>query len=234
MKQFLDRGRYCDWDHPSIHAALSSVLSGVGSTTAAAVRLFEFVRDQVLYTFSPWSVAASETLAAREGMCTNKSNLLVALFRAVGIPAAYGVLVVNPQEYFGTIAPGVLKPLLSTRSLHLYAAALLDGRWVCCDPSTDAELSRKTAHFCRQTRLITWDGQQDALDFIQPQHVYEHLGLRASVDDILERPVRHATPSVIATLNEYVGFIREQPTFKSSRELISAYERTLVRAPWQA
>jgi hypothetical protein len=187
------------------------------------VRLFEGVRDHVRYTFMPWNARASDTLASREGMCTNKSNLLVALLRASRIPAAYGVLRVNPREYYGVIAPDLLKPLASTRSIHVYAAAFLDDRWVRCDPSTDADIAAKTSHFCRQTRLIHWDGRQDALDFLQPQHVYGDEGLHANIDHLLDKPPRHAKPGTLAVLNAYTRFIREHPPFESAAELLTSY-----------
>lgn len=223
MNEFLADGRYCNWRDPTIVACARSVTEGIASPTGRAIALFRFVRDEIRYAFGPWGIPASVTLAAHEGVCTNKSNLLVALFRAADVPAAFGVLEVNPQEYFGSIAPPYLKPFVSHHSVHVYAAAHLADTWVRCDPSTDVELSRKTAHFCRQTRLIEWDGRQDALDFLQPQHVYADRGLHACIDGLLEKPARNAQPATLAAINDYVRFIREEPPFPSAEALIDAY-----------
>jgi hypothetical protein len=164
-------------------------------------------------------------------MCSNKSNLLVALFRAAGIPAAYGILRVNAREYFGPLSLPFLKPYVSAESIHIYAAAYLDGRWVKCDASTDSELASKTAHFSRQTRLVRWDGTHDALDFIDPRHVYEDLGLVHSVDELLARPARNATPDLFAVLNTYLRFIRDRDPFPSAEALIEAF--TCAPRTWE-
>jgi hypothetical protein len=149
------------------------------------------------------------------------------MLRRSGIPAAYGVLHVNPLEYFGNLTPDFLRALRTieprSTSTHVYAAVYLGGRWVKCDASTDAEISAKTAHFCRQTRLIEWDGEHDALDALEPAHIYEDLGVGASIDDLLDKPPRNATPVKLAVLNDYVRFIRNQPPFPSAEALISAY-----------
>ncbi len=223
MDDFFAHGRYCDWREPAIVDCARDVAAGATTPAERAIALFRFVRDEVRYAFGPWGIPATVTLAAREGVCTNKSNLLVALFRAAGVPAAFGVLEVNPQEYFGSIAPPYLKPFVSSHSVHVYAAAHLGDAWVRCDPSTDVALSRKTAHFCRQTRLIEWDGRQDALDFLQPQHVYADRGLHACIDDLLDKPARNAQPATLAAINEYVRFIRSEPAFPTADALIAAY-----------
>ncbi len=195
-----------------------------------ATTVFRFVRDRVRYAFGPWDTSASETLLAREGTCANKSTLLVALLRATGIPAAYGVLRVTAREYFGAVAPAAFKPLVSTNSVHIYAAAYLGGRWVRCDCSTDADIAARTSHFCAQTRLLHWDGIHDAMDALDPAHIHADLGLRASIDELLEKPPVNSTPDVLRLLNDYVAFIRRHPPFGSAVALHGAYfERRIDR-----
>lgn len=223
MQEFLSATRYCDIDSPGLADVRRHLLTNRQDPVDRAITLFEFVRDNVRYMFSPWDVRASETLVTCEGMCTNKSNLLVALLRGCGIPAAYGVLHVNPREYYGVVAPEFLKPLVSDRSVHIYAAAFLNDHWIRCDPSTDADIAAKTAHFCRQTQLIRWDGRQDALDFLQPQHVWADAGLHANVDALLDKSARHALPTTLEMLNRFVRFIRDQPPFAGPLELTTAY-----------
>ena len=223
MSDWLASTRYCDWQHPAILAAARATCRDAISERAAAVHLFRFVRDRVLYTFGPWGLPASATLARCQGTCTNKNNLFVALARAVGIPAGYGVLHVNGKEYFGNIAPGVFKPFLSAQAVHVYAAVRLGDRWVKCDTSTDREIADRTAHFCPQTRLVEWDGAVDALDALDPEHVYTDRGVRASVDDLLGKPARNSSPAVLAQFNDYLRFVRAHPPFPSAEGLIGAY-----------
>jgi transglutaminase-like putative cysteine protease len=223
MSDWLASTRYCDSEHPTIRKAARDTCRAAVSERAAAVELFRFVRDRVLYTFGPWGIPASTTLALREGTCTNKNNLLVALLRSVGIPAGYGVLQVNAQEYFGSIAPRVFKPLASAHSVHVYAAVRLEGRWIKCDASTDWQMAEKTAHFCQQTQLVEWDGTANALDALDPAHVYTDLGVRVSVDDLLDKPARNANPAMLSMLNDYIRFIRTHPPFPSADSLIMTY-----------
>ena len=219
--KYLAPTRYCDPGHPAIVAALGEILNGREDERQAAVKLFRFVRDQVRYEFGPWGAAASDTLALRAGTCTNKANLLVALLRAAGIPAAYGVMRVDAQRYFGPIGPQFLTQQASPDSTHVYSAAHLGGRWVRCDPSTDRQLAALTSHWCQQTRLVVWDGRRDMLDFLDPAHVHADLGLEANIDGLLAKPTRK--PELPARYNDYLAFVRRNPPFASPEELIDAY-----------
>ena len=222
----LSATRYCDRDDQRVLGALEAIRreSGAEGEREMAIATFEFVRDHVRYGFGPWGVAASSTLDRGTGTCTNKANLLVALLRAAGTPAAYGVMRVNARKYFGVLGPSFLSRYCSVESTHVYAGAFLDGGWVKCDPSTDDELADRTAHFCRQTRLIEWDGKRDALDFLQPEHVYADLGLFADLDELLGKAPRPTTSRLQAAGNDWLEFIRARPPFASETELVSAYK----------
>ena len=217
--------RYCDCAHPDVRRVAADVAAGAASERDAAVRLFDFVRDEVRYFFGPWAVRASRTLAQREGTCTNKANLLVALLRAAEIPAAYGVLRVDAQRYFGSLAPVPFASRARRHSTHVFAAAWLDGSWVRCDPTTDRDMAERTSHFCRQTTLVAWDGFHDAMDFLEPEHVHADLGLFDDIDELLDKPARNASPEFLARVNDYVRFIRSRPPFSSADDLIAAYAR---------
>jgi RND superfamily putative drug exporter len=224
LAETLAASPFCDHQEPSIRAALEALRERApDGDIALAVAVFEFVRDEIVYAFGPWGVPASRTLGDRAGTCTNKANLLVALLRAAGVPAAYGVLRVNAREYFGVLGPRFLSRQVSSESVHVYAAAHLDGRWVKCDPSTDRELSERTAHFSAQTRLIDWDGRVDSMDFLDPRHVYADLGLYANIDELLARPPRAGTDQVFTEANRYLRFIRSEPPFQTAEALIDAY-----------
>jgi RND superfamily putative drug exporter len=226
--------RYCDRDDPIIRHVVAELATDgrADEDLAIATAAFEFVRDNILYTFGPWGMSASQTLQRRRGMCTNKANLLVAMLRCAGIPAAYGVLRVNAREYFGAVGPAFLTRYTSPESTHVYAAAFLNGRWVKCDPSTDRELASRTAHFCQQTRLIEWDGARDSMDFLDPKHIYADLGLYADIDELLEKPARGSLSERWAIFNDYLQFIRAQPAFACSGDLITAYRSSRTTAGW--
>jgi hypothetical protein len=220
---------YCDSDDPDVREVSRDLTATTGCEREAAVRLFEFVRDGIAYAFGPWNVTASETLATRRGTCTNKANLLVALFRASGIPGACGVLRVDARRYFGALTPAYFDRHVRAESTHVYAAARLDGEWVRCDPSTDRGIAEKTGHFCPQTALVEWDGYTDAMDILDPEHVHADLGLFADIDDVLAKSPR-TTPEFTARTNELIDFIRDSAPYRSAAELKAGYNAAAQRA----
>ena len=88
--EFLSPTTLIDSDHPDI-IAFAAALGG--DTPAETVRdIFVYVRDRITHPADTGgtllAASASETLKAREGVCYAQAHLLVALYRAAGIPAA--------------------------------------------------------------------------------------------------------------------------------------------------
>ncbi|MDO5670312.1 MAG: transglutaminase family protein [Corynebacterium sp.] len=88
--EFLAPTTIIDAEHPDI-TALAHALTG--TTPPETMRaIFAYVRDKISHPADTGSstvtVQASETLRAGEGICHNQAALLVALYRAAGIPAA--------------------------------------------------------------------------------------------------------------------------------------------------
>jgi hypothetical protein len=92
-------------------------------------------------------------LARKEGFCIQKAVLLVALSRAVGIPARLGFAVI--RNY---LLPEKVAEMLQTNVLpdHGYAELYIHGRWVKVTPALDTET-------CKKNRIIPveFDGQND-------------------------------------------------------------------------
>lgn len=64
--------------------------AGLSSPKAKANAIFEFVRDDVRYSFYTNSKkGAAKTFSSRSGNCCDKANLIVAMCRSVGIYARY-------------------------------------------------------------------------------------------------------------------------------------------------
>jgi len=77
-------------DTSSIPALAKSLTAGSTSTYNSAVSIFNWVRDNIGYSFYyNTKYGAAGTLISRTGNCCDTSNLLVALARAAGIPARY-------------------------------------------------------------------------------------------------------------------------------------------------
>jgi len=86
---------FVDADHPDVIAFAEEATAGATTDREKAVALFYAVRDGIRY--DPYVMAddpelyrASAVLQAKVGYCINKSVLLAAAARAVGIPARLG------------------------------------------------------------------------------------------------------------------------------------------------
>ena len=86
LRPFLLGSTVCDCDHPAVAALSLELVGRCTSVAEAAASVRAWVREHIVYTLQDKSDLASQTLAKREGMCTNKANLQVALLRAAGIP----------------------------------------------------------------------------------------------------------------------------------------------------
>lgn len=93
LADYLLESEEVNYSHPSI-GAIADVLRRQAPDELAYVQAaFEFVRDQVSHSWDIQSPRvtriASDVLAAREGICYAKSNLLCALLRREGVPAGF-------------------------------------------------------------------------------------------------------------------------------------------------
>ncbi len=125
-----------------------------------ARRLFYAVRDDIRYSaysldLSRESFRASHVLAARRGWCVNKSCLLAAAARAVGVPCRLGFADVRNH-----LATEKLLAAMGTDVFHYhgYNEFFLEGRWVKATVAFNLSL-------CQKARLLPleFDGRHDAL-----------------------------------------------------------------------
>lgn len=88
--EFLSPTTVIDADHPDVVALAQALRGTVPPETVRNV--FRYVRDRITHPAdtggTALAVSASETLAAGEGICYAQSALLVALYRAAGVPSA--------------------------------------------------------------------------------------------------------------------------------------------------
>lgn len=208
IKNFLKETEYCDFSHPEIQKIAKEFLARYPDKKELAVTLFYWVRDNIFYRVGLWQRKASETLKEREGTCTNKANLLVALLRAGGIPAGYGLMSVKGQEYLGP-AGNLFARKIASQSVHFYTYVYLDGRWIKCDASDDRKFSCNTSYFNPQSRLVEWDGETDAKLNLNSEHILSDIGPLADVDDKISKKPKNAKGIILRLGNLYIKFLRE-------------------------
>ena len=134
----------CDGDHPSLVQLRSSLFTGLKAPSKIVEASYDFIRREVLYAFDAWEVAAHETYEKAQGMCFNKTNLMIALLRGAKIPCRYAAFWIEKRGFSLTSAPEMFAKI-SPVTLHVYTEAYLGGkigwrRYV--DTSLDPKLRR--------------------------------------------------------------------------------------------
>ena len=152
---------FADSDHPDVIAFAEAATAGATTDREKAVALFYAVRDGIRYdpyvmTDDPDIYRASAVLEAKVGYCINKSVLLAAAARAVGIPARLGFA--DVRNHLNTEK---LRERLGGTDLflwHGYTEFLLDGRWVKVTSAFNIELCERFG-----VLPLDFDGEHDAL-----------------------------------------------------------------------
>jgi len=145
-QEYLQPSELCDFDRsPEIRAKALELTENCSTTRQQFRRLFGFVKE-LPYGLEDWDVAASETLAKGWGMCSGKSNLLVALLRSLRIPARYRVYRIKAEvnlwiEVTGTRDLSHRLGAAPSEQDHVDCGVWL-GKWHTCDPARDTSLER--------------------------------------------------------------------------------------------
>ena len=210
LEDFLIETVYCDFRDDIIQKIATDFKNkNFASQNDLAVALFHYVRDAILYRLGLWQRKASETFREGSGTCTNKANLLVALLRACSIPAGYGVMKVKGKEYFGPIILPIFKDYVGEKSVHVYAFVFLNNKWIKCDPSDDIDLSMNTSDLNPQSKLVIWNGKEDALLNLDREHILEDLGPLSNIDDVISKKPKNSKSIFLKLANLYVSFLRQ-------------------------
>ncbi|MDY6831566.1 MAG: transglutaminase family protein [Thermodesulfobacteriota bacterium] len=167
MDQHLSSTPYMDFDVPEVMDFAKT--AGKGATAKdRSVNLYYAVRDGFPYnpyafTFERDNYKASFTLAAGEGFCIQKSILLAAAARALGIPAQLGF-----GNVINHLATERLKKLMGGDLFvfHGYTVLFIDGRWVKATPAFNRAMCEKF-----NTRPLEFDGVNDSVF-----HPYDNSG----------------------------------------------------------
>jgi transglutaminase-like putative cysteine protease len=193
---YLKPGVFIDSDHSSVRAFALRVAGDVADPRSAAVKLYNAVRDDILYDpympyGNPETYRASSVLAAKRGYCVGKAALLAAVARARGIAAR--VAFADVRNHLAT--PRLLA--LMGRSdfiFHGIAELWLDERWVKATPTFNLTLCEKF-----KIHPLDFDGRSDAtlhpFDRDGSKHM-EYVRERGAYADV---PVDIIMPAMLST-----------------------------------
>jgi transglutaminase-like putative cysteine protease len=152
---------FVEADHPDVIAFAREATAGATTDKEKAVALFYAVRDGFRYDpylmcDDPEIYRASEVLKAKVGYCINKSVLLTAAARAVGIPARLGFA--DVRNHLNT---DKLRERLGGTDVflwHGYSELFVDGRWLKVTSAFNIELCERFG-----VLPLDFDGEHDAV-----------------------------------------------------------------------
>ena len=118
MSKYLRPTKLCDSKNPLIvgkaielKSEERKILGREPTKKEMAMKIYLFVRDEIKFGSDLFSRKASETLMRRVGQCIHKTNLQVALCRAVKIPARYHLVEVPWSTFKDYYPPWQIKSL---------------------------------------------------------------------------------------------------------------------------
>jgi hypothetical protein len=122
--------RLADHYHPTVHSKAIELTLDKHTSQEKLERLFLFVRDEILFGFPPkWDeVKASETLAYKLGYCNTKATLLLALSKAIDIPARVHTGHIDIEIMRG-VFPSFLFPFMPSSGGHTWVEINIDDEW---------------------------------------------------------------------------------------------------------
>ncbi len=123
LTPYLSSSKNCDVSNPSIVALANQLTSGLTTSSDKAAAIYNYVRDEISYSFYyDTHYGSVGTLNAKTGNCVDQAHLVIALYRAAGLPARYvhGTCVFSSGNTYG----------------HVWAQVLIGDTWVVSDPTS--------------------------------------------------------------------------------------------------
>jgi len=150
LQQYLKATKNCQVTNSQIQALSKSITSGKTSTYDKAAAIFNWVRDNLGYSFYyNTKYGAVGTLNKKTGNCVDTAHLLIALERAAGIPARYEHVKAKftSGNWYG----------------HVIAQVYVNGKWY----NADATSSKNTFGVIKNwnTGTATYYGTYASLSF---------------------------------------------------------------------
>lgn len=201
MEDYLKPTEFCDCNNQEIINKAKELTKNDKTPKEAALIIFCFVRDQI--PFMPgYIVKASETLKEGDGLCVTKSNLQVALLRAVNIPARYHLAFLSKECVKGIVSDYEFLPDVIT--FHPWCECYLTTKWIGCDTLFDKALTEaiynKDVHTKEDIPTIDWDGENDLNTMTK--WMVEDKGTYSSLDDLFREVQKEFEKTPIEYMNQ--------------------------------
>ena len=183
--QYLESTELCNWDNPEILAKAKEITGEAMTQQEAALKIFYYVRDEIVFSITNSISKASQTLKRGTGECATKNNLHVALLRASGIPARFHLSKCESDSLNGII-PEWLSSRMPKVVSHFWPEVSLSGKWIACEGLFDKDLYNGLLekNLLDKDRIptIDWDGENDLI--ILESWLVEDRGTTPSYEEI--------------------------------------------------
>lgn len=186
MKDYLKPTKLCDCENEKLKGKAKEIIKGADTPKEAALKIFHFTREEILFGQDYPDVKASHTLEKGIGTCHSKTNMQIGLLRAVGIPARCHYVHL-PKELLKPFTPGFIYNKIPTPQVHPWCECFLDGNWLSCEALFDerfyAVFFQDRMFTKDQIPNIDWNGDTDLVLFT-PFFVKD-LGTLPAWDDVI-------------------------------------------------
>jgi hypothetical protein len=207
-EKYLQPSALCDFDSsPALRKKALELTSGCSKRQRKFNNIFAFVKA-LPYGLEDWDIKASQTLKKGWGMCSGKTNLLVALLRCAGIPARYRIYRIKAetvlwrQDGDSTELAERMNQLGDKRD-HVDCEAWL-GKWIYCDPGRDPAMekgilklggslervkigdSRGKVHYLRLAEIDEWSKDRQAGRAIRAQRAEVFAQINRELEKLRE------------------------------------------------
>ena len=197
IKDYLAETPMLNFSHPDIQALIQRMRWQQLTPYDAIGEIYHYVRDQIDFGYNADDkLAASEVLKDGYGQCNTKGTLLMALLRAVGIPArVHGFTIYNELQR-GAI-PNYLFLFAPERIIHSWVEVYVNDAWVnlegyIIDSAYLTQVQKRFAQQCQEfsgygiaTRCLSapdtdWSGKDT---YIQREGIAGDFGVFTHPDD---------------------------------------------------
>lgn len=210
LKIFLQPTEFCDCNNKKIQYFSHELTKQYNLELDKAKCLFDYIKNHYKYSFGNWKLKASEVIDKKVGMCTTKTNLLVACLRSLNIPARFHVIRINAKDIFNFFNRSFFfRNKISDNSIHIFAEVFINGHWIKLDSSLDSDLMKGIEKLGYRHGLNEiWDGTHDYVNFIPENKILFDLGSSANIDEYHKKNRRVAKNIFIIFSNIFFTYFR--------------------------
>jgi hypothetical protein len=202
MNDYLAETDILNFKHPSIQKLIRERNWEKLDSIEKRKAIYSFVRDEIKFGYNRKdSIKASEVLNDGYGQCNTKGTLLMALFRAVGIPCQFHGFYIDKIMQKGAVT-GIFYLIAPKKIIHSWVEIIEDGSVInlegfILDESYMQSLittlacgKKKFCGFGASTNDLpgsvkAWDGASDT--YIQKESILEDLGVHISPDSFYSK-----------------------------------------------